>query len=72
MTWNVFKGKVEYGGAEYHGKGVEFHKIIGLPRRIDRGFRLAIGGTKAPLEQLSAHGWTVVDGPAATLTAADY
>ncbi len=72
MTWNVFKGTVEYAGAEYHGKSVEFHKIMGLPRSLDRGFRLAIGGTKAPVEQLSAHGWAVVDGPTVTLTAADY
>jgi hypothetical protein len=72
MTWNVFKGKVEYAGSEYHGKGVEFPKIIGLPRLLDRGFRLAIGGTKAPIEELSACGWVVVDGPTATLTATDY
>ena len=72
MTWNVFKGKVEHAGVEYRGKSVEFHKIIGLPRKIDRVFRLAIGGTKAPLEQLSAHGWRVVDGPTVTLTATDY
>jgi hypothetical protein len=72
MTWNVFKGNVEFAGVEFHGKGVEFHKIIGLPRRSDRGFRVAIGGTKAPLEQLSTHGWIVEDGPTVTLTPADY
>jgi len=72
MTWNVFKGKVESAGAEYHGKGVEFRKIIDLPRRLDRNFRVAIGGTTAPLEQLSGHGWGVVDGPTVTLTPGDY
>jgi hypothetical protein len=72
MTWNVFKGKVEHSGVEYHGKGGEFHKIIGLPRELARGFRVAIGGTKAPLEQLTAHGWIVEDGPTVTLTPADY
>lgn len=72
MTWNVFKGKVEYSGVEYRGKGVEFDKIIGLPRRLDRSFRVAIGGTKAPLQELSADGWVVDDGPAVTLTPADY
>jgi hypothetical protein len=72
MTWNVFKGKVEYAGAEYRGKAVEFPKIIDLPRGLDRAFRLAVGGTTAPLEQLSASGWAVADGPTVTLTAADY
>jgi hypothetical protein len=72
MTWNVFKNKVEYAGAVYQGKGVEFGKIIDVPRCLDRDFRLAIGGTKAPMEQLSAHGWAVVDGPTVTLTPADY
>jgi hypothetical protein len=33
MTWNVFRGKLEFGGTEYHGKAAEFDKIIGLPPR---------------------------------------
>ena len=39
MTWNVFRGKLEYGGAEYHGKAAEFDKIIGLPRQVGLPFR---------------------------------
>ena len=33
MTWNVFKGKLEYRGVEYRGKAQEFAKIADLPRR---------------------------------------
>jgi len=72
MTWNVFKGKLEYGGVEYRGKAEEFAKIAELPRCVDRRFRLAVGGTEAPLAALSAQGWTVEDGPSATLTPEDY
>lgn len=72
MTWNVFKGKLEYRGVEYRGKADEFAKIAGLPRRFDRQFRLAVGGTEAPLDALAAQGWAVEDGPSATLTPEDY
>ena len=72
MTWNVFKGVLEYRGKEYHGKAVEFEKIIDLPKRLSRPFRLSVGGTKAPFARLSAHGWAVEDGPATTLTPRDY
>jgi hypothetical protein len=72
MTWNVFKGKLEYRGVEYRGKAEEFSKIADLPRRVARPFRLAIGGTEAPRDALAAQGWTVEDGPSATLTPEDY
>jgi len=72
MTWNVFKGKLEYRGAEYRGKAGEFAKIAGLPGRLGGEFRVAVGGTEAPLAELAAQGWTVEDGPTATLTPADY
>ncbi len=72
MTWNVFKGKLEYRGIDYHGKAAEFAKIAALPDRVGRGFRVAIGGTEAPLATLAAHGWTAEDGPNATLTPQDY
>ena len=72
MTWNVFKGKLEYRGVEYRGKAEEFAKIAGLPRRFDRGFRVAVGGTEAPLAELVAQGWDAEDGPSATLSPQDY
>ena len=72
MTWNVFKGKLEYRGAEYRGKAGEFAKIAELPRRFARPFRVAVGGTEAPLAALAAQGWTAEDGPSATLSPQDY
>jgi hypothetical protein len=72
MTWNVFRGKLEFGGAEYHGKAPEFEKIIALPRQLGLPFRLAIGGTEAPTARLAAEGWAVQNGPAVTLTPHDY
>jgi hypothetical protein len=72
MTWNVFKGKLEYRGVEYRGKAGEFGKIGRLPHRLGRPFRVAVGGTEAPLAALAAQGWVVEDGPSATLTPEDY
>ena len=72
MTWNVFRGKLEYRGVEYHGKAIEFEKIIGLPQRLQLPFRVALGGTEAPLAQLLAHGWEAEEGPAVTLTPQAY
>ncbi len=72
MTWNVFRGKLEYDGVEYHGKAVEFDKIVGLPRQVGLPFRLALGGSEAPTAQLATAGWAVRDGPAVTLTPQDY
>jgi hypothetical protein len=72
MTWNVFKGKLEYRSVEYRGKAQEFAKIAALPRRLGRNFRVAVGGTEAPLAALAAQGWSAEDGPAATLSPRDY
>jgi hypothetical protein len=72
MTWNVFKGKLEYRGVEYRGKAEEFAKIVHLPRRFERKFRVAVGGTEAPLAELAAQGWIAEDGPTTTLTPQDY
>jgi hypothetical protein len=72
MTWNVFKGKLEYRGVEYRGKAEEFAKIAELPRRLGRGLRVAVGGTEAPLAALAAQGWAAEDGPSATLSPEDY
>ncbi len=72
MTWNVFRGKLEYRGIEYHGKAAEFGKIIDLPRRLKLPFRVALGGTEAPLPELTRQGWMAEDGPAVTLRAEAY
>ena len=72
MTWNVFRGELKYGGAEYFDKAFEFAKIVDLPQQIGLPFRLAVGGTEAPTTQLAARGWAVQNGPAVTLTPQHY
>ena len=72
MTWNAFKGKLVYQGVEYKSKGSEFEKIIDLPRRVKLPLQVAVGGVNAPLERLARHGWSVVEGPEATLTPERY
>jgi hypothetical protein len=72
MTWNAFKGKLVYRGAEYGSKGKEFERLIDLPRHVDVPLEIAVGGKDAPLARLAEHGWTVVDGPSRTLTPHSY
>jgi hypothetical protein len=72
MTWNPFKGPLVHRGVEYHGKDVEFERLIDLPERAGVDLRVAVGGVNAPLERLAAHGWQVVDAPSVTLSGDDY
>lgn len=72
MTWSAFKGPLIYKGREYTSKGGEFERFIELPKRVDEPLEVAIGGRDAPIPWLREHGWSVVDGPAATLRAEDY
>jgi len=71
MTWNAFRGPLVYGGREYGSKGVEFAKIMSLPRRTSHPLKVALGG-KAPVQELLQEGWVAVDGPKVTLTPESY
>jgi hypothetical protein len=72
MTWNAFKGRLSYRGTEYKSKSGEFEGLIDLPPRVDLPLTVAVGGRDAPLQRLEKYGWRVIDGPAATLTPAQY
>jgi len=72
MTWNAWKGRLVYAGVEYESKGAQFERIIDLPRAVPVPLRVAVGGAGAPRARLAAHGWTVADGPASTLTPDQY
>lgn len=72
MTWNAFKGRLEYEGAEYKSKGPEFEKLLDVPSRLHSPVCVAVGGMSAPLATLVEHGWQVLDGPQATLTPQGY
>lgn len=72
MTWNVFKGKLEFEGVEYGDKSVEFDKIVNLPSRSERSFLVGVGGSGAPVDHLTESGWQVVSAPAVTKSPSDY
>jgi hypothetical protein len=72
MTWNAFKGRLSYRGVEYKSKSGAFEGLIDLPRHVDLPLTLAVGGANAPLQRLAQCGWRVVDGPASSLTPAQY
>ncbi len=72
MTWNAFKGRLFYRGMEYKSKGSEFEKIMDLPKHLTAPLKVAVGGIKAPLDQLADNGWQVVDGPETSLTPQQY
>lgn len=72
MTWNNFPGRLVHAGREYGDKGVEFSKIIALPKRTSHRLKIALGGDAAPLQELLRQGWTAVDAPKATLTPESY
>lgn len=72
MTWSKFKVGLANNGKEFHGKGVEFEKIISLPQHVDHSFAIAIGGNEPPLELIARNGWSVIDGPTATRTPKKY
>lgn len=63
MTWNDFKGRLEYRGREYRSKDVAFERLIDLPRRVRVPLAVAVGGRGAPADRLRRHGWTVLDAP---------
>lgn len=72
LTWNAFKGELTHEGVTYHSKNTEFERLIELPSRVSPPLIVALGGVDAPSDRISRHGWTVVDGPAATRTPSQY
>jgi hypothetical protein len=72
MTWNAFRGTLDYHGIEYKSKHHEFERFIRLPQQLKTRLAVAIGGENAPLERLKSFGWQVLDGPTATRSAEHY
>jgi len=69
MQWRGFRDVV-FNGVPYGQKDREFPKFIDLPRRVRQPFRIALTGA-AP-ENLTARGWDVVEGWAASRTPDSY
>ena len=72
MTWDYFKGKLLFGGVDYSTKVPEYEKFHDLPRRVGFPLALAIGGVKAPYDQIRQDGWRTLDAHVETLTPASY
>ncbi len=72
MGWDYFHPPLILDGVEYRTKVPEFERFYDVVRRSDQTFKIAVGGAKAPLEQLRKDGWDVVEGRPATLTPAIY
>ena len=72
MTWNNFRKPVEYQGAKYGTKEMEFPKVERLPAQVNAAFELAVGGSGAPVDAWRELGWEVVDSHAVSTTPNQY
>jgi hypothetical protein len=72
LTWDYFRGPLIHNGVEYRGKPVEYEKFHDLPKRAPVPLALAVGGEKAPMDQIAADGWKIVSAHGATLTPQSY
>ncbi len=61
MNWQSHD-PIEYQGARYGQKDVEFEKFGTLPRRVRSSLVLAASGRDVPAERLRKHGWKLHSG----------
>jgi len=71
MSWKTDVTLPSIDGITYGGKNVEFEKFIDLPRHTPSRLEVAVAG-RAPLDDLRAHGWRVVDPQRHSSTMAAY
>lgn len=58
LSWvNRYKGPVEYRGARYRGKELQFQRILTLPQMVGAQFELAA----LPSPEFESNGWRLVD-----------
>jgi hypothetical protein len=60
MNWQAY-GVAHWQGEEWGQKDAEFPLVFDLPRASDLPMEVAIGGDRAPREELSEAGWRVID-----------
>lgn len=65
---------LEYGGRKYRSsKGIEWLKMMDLPRRVNCQMSLGMGGMpKQTSEQFESHGWQMLDAEQASISPAAY
>lgn len=72
MTWDNFRRPVEYSGAVYGSKELEFVRIETLPGQVEFPLEVAAGGKHAPRERWRQLGWSVVDSHTVSATVDAY
>lgn len=72
MTWDNFRRPLEHAGVSYGTKEREFGRIERLPALTEAPLEVAVGGAEAPRQRWRDLGWSVVDAPAVSHTAAAY
>lgn len=71
MSWNYYSELI-LNGVRYDAKAPEFERFMQLPKKTDAPLQVAISGHMAPMKELLAAGWTILDAPALTITAESY
>jgi hypothetical protein len=67
MNWQSYR-PVEYNGAMYGHKNIEFERFIDLPLCTNENMELAIAGHDIPCERLAANRWQLRDAHAVTIS----
>lgn len=67
MSWQAH-APIEFNGATYGQKNIEFAKFMDLPSRSKVPLELAITGNGTPVGELKTHGWRLLDSHKVTLT----
>jgi len=60
MSWKTKPALPVVGGRVYGGKDVEFRRFLTLPECVDAPLEIAVSGP-APREEITRHGWQLVD-----------
>ncbi|MHC4652343.1 MAG: glycosyltransferase [Planctomycetota bacterium] len=58
MNWQSHK-QIEFNGAVYGQKDVEFDKFVDLPERVGASMQIAVAGKNVPVQRLERRGWRV-------------
>ncbi|MHC5009031.1 MAG: glycosyltransferase [Planctomycetota bacterium] len=67
MNWQSHD-RLEFQGAIYGQKDVEFDKFLSLPERAAAPMQVAVAGKKVPVERLERSGWQVTGAHATTIS----
>ncbi len=67
MNWQSHD-RIEFKGAIYGQKDVEFDKFLGLPERAGAPMQIAVAGKEVPAQRLERSGWQVTDAHTMTVS----